>query len=179
MTFDELLERVVWDAQRTSQLSPDRLRVIAEAAFPQINSEVSEAYAAKEDNRALLRKNVPLVFVGGSITIPNNVLRKYLKDATLLLSTGEVASLIEPYADFLRNRESRLPWWAFNDSVVSAKNSITSGGGVYVGSAALTCIASPDIPLSPIGAYTAPDDMVPDVMAALIAFLAGKPEMAT
>jgi hypothetical protein len=176
MTFDEILDRAVWGAQRVSKLPADHLRVMAEAGFPQINSQVSEAYAAKEDSRSLLRKDVPLVFVGGTISIPDSVLRKYLQDSTLVLSTGETASLIEPYADFLRVRDGRLPWWAYSNLLISAKNSLPQGGGAYAGNATFTCIASPDVPASASVVYSAPADMVPDVIDALISYLAGKSE---
>lgn len=176
MTYEEIIERAVQGALRESPITVDRLRVMAEAAFPQINSQVAEAFAAREDKRSLLRKNIPLDFVDGSIGIPAGVLKKYLKDATLVLSTNEKAAFIEPYDDFLRVRDSRLPWWAFNNSVVSAINSASGGGGVYVGPATLTCIASPDIPATFTTAYAGPDDMIPELIEALISFLLGKTE---
>lgn len=174
MTFDEILDRVSWGVKRNSSLAIEQIRVIAESAFPQINNQVSQEYAAKEDNRAILRKDVPLVFVGGSIGIPENVLRKYLKDSTLMLSTGEIAAFIEPYADFLRVRDGRLAWWSFNNLLVSARNSTANGGAAYAGAATLTCIASPDIPATASTTFAAPDDYLPDLVDALIVFVAGK-----
>lgn len=174
MTFDEILERVTWSVKRSSALSVEQVRVIAEAAFPQINNQVSQEYAAKEDNRAILRKNVSLTFVGGSIGIPQNVLRKYLKDSTLVLSTGEIAAFIEPYADFLRVRDGRLAWWSFSNLLVSARNSAANGGGAYAGAATLTCIASPEIPATASTVFAAPDDYNPDLIDALITFVAGR-----
>lgn len=175
MTYAEITERIVQGVRR---LNPNASRAAItlqiDAAFPQINNQVSQEYAAKEDNRAILRRNVPLTFVGGSIGIPESVLRKYLKDSTLMLSTGEIAALIEPYADFLRVRDGRLPWWAFSNLLVSAKSSAANGGGAYAGAATLTCIQSPDVPTTAASTFVAPDDYVPDLIDALIAFVAGK-----
>lgn len=179
MLYSEIVERVV---QGVLRVKPDasraRLTMQIDAAFPQINSQVSEAFAAQEDKRALLRKNVALVFVNGSISFPSNVLRKYLaKDATLVLGTGEKADLKEPYDDFLRNLDGRLAYWAFNNAVLSAKNSEANGSGPYAGNATLTCLASPDVPATPATAYAGPDDMVPELIDALISFaLGGKTE---
>jgi hypothetical protein len=175
--YSEIVERVI---QGVVRIKPDvsraRLTMQIDAGFSQINSQVSEAFAAREDKRSLLRKNVPLVFVNGSIGFPSNVLRKYLKDATLVLSTGEKAALIEPYDDFLRVRDNRLPWWAFNDSVLSAINSAVNGGSAYAGNATLTCLATPDAPATPATAYAGPDDMIPELIDALISFALGKTE---
>lgn len=174
-TFDEILDRVTWGVRRNSQLPIEQIRVIAEAAFPQINNQVSQEYAANEDNRVVLRKNVSLTFVGGSIDIPSNVLLKYLRDSTLVLSvTGEVASLVEPYSDYLRVRDGRLPYWSYSNFLISAKNSARFGGGAYAGAASFTCIASPDIPVAATDLYTAPDDFTPDLIDALITYVIGK-----
>lgn len=177
MTYAEIVERVIQGVMRVKPgASRAAVTMQIDAAFPQINNQVSQEYAANEDNRVVLRKNVSLTFAGGVIAIPENVLRKYLKDATLMLSTGEVAALIEPYADFLRVRDGRLPWWAFNNLVVNAINSLANGGGAYTGAATLTCIASPDIPATSATAFAAPDDYVPDLIDALILFIVGTTE---
>lgn len=174
-TFDEIIDKVSWGVRRTSQLPIEQIRVIAEAAFPQVNNQVAQEYAADENSRAVLRQNVSLVFAGGVITIPENVLRKYLRDATLLLSTGEIAAFKEPYADYLRTLDERLAYWSFNDLVLNAKNSAGNGGGVYVGAATLTCIASPAIPTAAGDQFIAPDDYTPDLIDALRLYVAGTP----
>lgn len=178
-TYAEIVERVVQGVQRLKPgMSRAAITMQIDAAFPQINNQVSQEYAAVEDNRKVLRKNVALTFAGGVIAVPSNVLLKYLKDATLVLSTGEKAALIEPYDDFLRVRDNRLPWWSFNNSVLNAINSATNGGGAYAGSATLTCIASPDIPALATDPFTGPDDYTPDLIDAMISFLTGKTEEA-
>lgn len=175
MTFDEILERAVIGAQRTSELPAERLRVIAEAAFAHINNALAVVYAANEDKRSMLRTDLPLVFVGGSVAIPANVLMDYLKDSTLALSTG-VASLVEPYADFLRTRDNRLQWWAFNDMTLSAKENASNGGGNYAGTATLTCIVAPDVPASAGATFTGPDDYTLELIKSLTTYLEAQTE---
>lgn len=177
MIYSEIIEKAIQGVLRVRpEASRARLTMQADAAFSQINDEVSITFAANEDKRALLRKNVALVFVSGSIGIPAGVLKDYLKDATLQLSTGEVASLIEPYADFLRVRDNRLPWWSYSNSLMSAINSATYGSGVYSGAATLTCIASPDIPVLAADTFTGPDEFTVKLINALTEYLTGKPE---
>lgn len=177
MIYSEIVERVVQGVRRVNpNASRAALQMQIDAAFPQINNQVSQEYAAVEDNRKVLRKNVALAFTGGVTVIPGSVLLKYLKDATLVLSTGEKAALIEPYDDLLRVRDGRLPWWAYSNFVLSAINSTTNGGGAYSGGATITCIASPDIPILATDIFNAPDDYVPDLIDGLISFLEGKTE---
>jgi len=147
-----------------------------DAAFPRINDEVSNRFAANEDQRALIRKDESLTFVGGSIGIPAGVLKDYLKDATLVLSTGEVASLVEPYADYLRTRDGRLAWWSYSNLLISAKSSAMNGGGAYAGAATLTCIKSPDIPTLATDPFVAPEEFLTMFASVFIEYLLGQPE---
>lgn len=179
-TYDEIRERCIQGVQRVIPAdSRASLTMKFDAAFPQVNNQVAQEYGADEDNRAILRKNVSLTFASGLTTFPESVLRKYLRDSTLLLSvTGEVASLVEPYSDYLRVRDGRLPYWTFNNLVLNAKNSARFGSGVYSGAAVLTCIASPDVPVLATDTFVAPDDYLPDFIDAMITFLVGKPASA-
>lgn len=173
MIYSEVVERIVQGVLRAKpDASRGRLLMQIDAAFPQINDEVSNAFAANEDRRALIRKDESLTFVGGSIGIPAGVLKDYLKDATLVLSTGDTASLIEPYADYLRVRDNRLAWWSYSNLLVSAKNSATNGsGGAYAGAATLTCIKSPAIPTLATDTFVAPEEFVTQFIAAFIEYL--------
>lgn len=176
MTFDEILDKAVIGAQRTSKLPYARLLVIAEAAFSQVNNELSRSFAANEDKRSLLRFDLPLTFAAGTVAMPSSVLTDYLKDATLVLSTGDTASLIEPYADYLRVRDNRLAWWSFNDELISAKNSATNGGDAYDGAATLTCITSPAIPATASTTFAGKDDYTSELISSLTKYLLGKTE---
>lgn len=174
MLYSEVVERIVQGVLRAKpDASRARLLMQIDAAFPQVNNQVSQEYAAEEESRKVLRKDVALVFVGGSTGIPSNVLLKYLRDSTLVLSAGVVASMVEPYADFLRVRDGRLAYWAYSNLLISARDLASNGGGSYSGAATLTCIASPDIPALATDPFTAPDDYVPDLIDALIKFLVG------
>jgi len=180
MIYSEVVEKIIQGVLRGKpDASRARLLMQIDAGFSQVDNEVAEAFAANEDKRSLLRKDVSLVFVGGSIGIPATVLPNYLKDATLVLSTGDTASYIEPYADFLRARDNRLAWWSYSNLLISAKNSATNGGGAYAGSATLTCIASPDIPTTASATYVAPANYLSELIETFIEYLLGKPESAS
>lgn len=175
MLYSEVVERIV---QGVLKAKPDasraRLLMQIDAAFPRINKEVSIAFAVDEDKRALIRKDESLTFVGGSIGIPAGVLKDYLRDATLVLSTGDTASLVEPYADYLRTRDNRLAYWSYSNLLISAKNNATNGGGAYAGTATLTCLKSPDVPTLATDAFVAAEEFVVLFTTTFIEYLLGK-----
>lgn len=177
MLYSEVVGKTIQGVLRAKpDASRGRLLMEIDAAFPRINDEVSNAFAANEDRRALLRKDESLTFIGGSVGVPTRVLKDYLKDATLVLSTGDTASLVEPYADYLRVRDNRLAWWSYSNLLISAKNSATNGGGAYAGAATLTCIKSPAVPTLATDVFVAPEEFVSMFIAAFIEYLLGKPE---
>lgn len=177
MIYSEVAERIIQGVLRAKpDVSRARLLMQIDAAFPRINQEISVAFAANEDQRPLLRKDEALVFIGGSIGIPASVLKDYLRDATLVLSTGDTASLVEPYADYLRVRDNRLAYWSYSNLLISAKNNATNGGGAYAGAATLTCIKSPDVPTLATDTFVAPEEFVSMFTTAFIEYLLGQPE---
>lgn len=177
MTFDEILERAVWGAQRVSKLPPERLRVIAEAAFPQINDAVAERFAADEGKRSILRTVFALTFAGGTATLTATPLRQYIKDAKL--SVAVVAGdppLVFNYVDAVdydRNGDPRLGKWKIEGLVVTAERPASV---VLTGAASFSCIAAPAVPATPSTTYAGDGEMVPELIEALTNHLIGQDE---
>lgn len=179
MIYSEITERIL---QGVLRVKPDasraRLTMQIDAAFPQINSQVSEAFAAREDKRSLLGRVFPSVsFTSGEAALPSGVLEKYLKDASLTITfNGSLTRLdyVWPYTDFSRNRDSRLGCWAVNGQTLYAKT--PAPVTAYSGTGILVCIASPALPTSAGATYVGPDDFIPELIDAFIEYLLGKTE---
>lgn len=179
MIYSEIVERVIQGVQRVKpDISRARLTMQIDAAFPQINSQVSEAFAARENKRPLLGRVFPSVsFIAGEADLPSSVLEKYLTDASLTITFNGALTRLDyvwPYTDFSRNREPRLGCWAVNGQTVYAKT--PSPVVPYTGTGILVAIASPAVPTSASATYGGPDDMIPELIDALIEFLLGKTE---
>lgn len=179
MIYSEIVERIIQGVQRVKpDASRARLTLQIDAAFPQINSQVSEAFAADEDRRPLLGRVFPSVsFASGEAALPSGVLEKYLKDASLTITfNGSLTRLdyVWPYTDFSRNREPRLGCWAANGQTIYAKT--PSPVAAYAGTGILVAIASPAVPTSASATYAGPDDMLPELIDAFIEYLLGKTE---
>lgn len=156
--------------------SLNRLRAVVDAAFPQINSQVSQEYAAAESKRNQLRTVKSLTFAGGTAALTDDVLRSYLDDCTLLVS-GVAYAYRREYADFLANVQSRLGIWSTNGATIYANTPATAGSGStgYVGAASFVCIASPAIPSTEDDEFVCPPDYTSDFIDSFIDFiLSGK-----
>lgn len=178
MIYSEVRDRIVFGVIRraTSPPSLNRLRAVVDAAFPQINSQVSQEYAAQESKRSQLRTVKSLTFSGGTATLTDDVLKSYLDDCTLLVA-GAAYAYRREYADFLANVQSRLGVWSANGATIYANTAATAGSGStgLVGAASFTCIASPAIPATEIDTFVAPPDFVSDFIDSGIDFiLSGK-----
>lgn len=82
---------------------------IADSLFPVVSQAVSEAAAANEYKRSLLRRSKSLTLAAGSATLTDDVLTHYIADATLI----DPAFLNKKYAwrdypDFIRRGDKRL-----------------------------------------------------------------------
>lgn len=179
MLYSEVVERIIQGVQRSRpDASRGRLTTEIDAAFPQINSQVSEAFAAREDKRPLLgRVFASVTFSAGSATMPAGVLEKYLKDASLTITFNGALTRLSyrwPYTDFDRNGESRLGYWAANGTTLKAKT--PSPVIPYVGTGILVAIASPAIPTTASDPFVAPEDYTPEFIATFIEYLLGKTE---
>lgn len=181
LIYSEVVERIIQGVQRVKpDASHARLTMQIDAAFPQIDNEVSEAFAADEDKRPQLgRVFASVSFTAGEAALPAGVLGNYLKDASLTITfNGSLTRMdyVWPYTDFSRNREPRLGCWAVNGSTIYAKT--PSPVANYTGTGILVAIASPDIPTSAGATYVAPADYVSELIEAFIEYLLGKTEEA-
>lgn len=169
MIYSEVRDRIVFGVIRraTSPPSLNRLRAVVDAAFPQINSQVSQEYAASDSKRNQLRAVKSLTFSGGTATLADDVLRSYLDDCTLSVA-GVAYAYRREYADFLANVQTRLGVWSTNGATIYANTPATAGSGStgVVGAALFTCIASPAIPTLETDAFVAPPDFVSDFIDA-------------
>jgi len=82
---------------------------IADTLFPEVAQAVSEGAAADEFKRSFLRREKSLVLVAGAATLADDVLVRYIADATLF----DPASLSKKYAwrdypQFVRRSDPRL-----------------------------------------------------------------------
>lgn len=92
---------------------------IADSLFPIVAQAVSEAAAGDEFRRSLLRREKSITLAAGSATLSDDVLTKYLPDATLF----DPAALTKKYAwrdypEFTRKSDPRL-------GVFTAKGGVT------------------------------------------------------
>lgn len=82
---------------------------LADSLFPVVAQAVSEAAATDENKRSLLRRPKSVTLAAGIATLTDDVLTKYIVDATLI----DPASLTKKYAwrdypDFVRRGDRRL-----------------------------------------------------------------------
>jgi len=82
---------------------------IADTLFPIVSQSVSEAAAADEYKRSLLRREKSITLVAGTATLTSDVLTKYIADSTLI----DPAALSKKYAwrdypQFIRSSDRRL-----------------------------------------------------------------------
>lgn len=82
---------------------------LAQTLFPEVSQSVSEAAAANEYKRSLLRREKSLTLVAGTATLTDDVLTHYIADATLI----DPAVLNKRYAwrdypDFVKRGDKRI-----------------------------------------------------------------------
>lgn len=187
MIYSEVIERAVQGVLRaipknakTPDPPPlDRLRMRAEAAFPQINIQVAEAFSAKASRRALLRSNVSLTFTAGIATLPATVLKKFIKDAQLIVVPNSGSPIYMAYLDapdYQRTQDPRLGKWKIDGLTVTAALPALAGALVTasMASTVMNCVSAPAVPATAATEYAAPSDMVSEVIDALIQYLLGE-----
>lgn len=148
----------------------DRIRAIFDASFFSINSQTAQAYAARENQREMLRVSRTLTFVSGDCAVPTNTLKSYMEDCTLVV-TGKKYSF-RRYPQWLRTGDTRLGYWTEISDTLKAKTPVT--GAAFSGSAAFSSIESPDVPTTEDDEYICPDDFLPDFEAAMIQYILGQ-----
>ncbi len=152
----------------------DRIRAQFDAAFFTINSQTSEAFAAQESNRELLRASNDIAIVSGSGTLPSNVLKKYIDDATFVVSATPTKKYsFRRYPQFLRTGDTRLGYWTNIGDTIKVKTPQPVSVAPTL-TATFTSICSPDIPATEDDEYDAPDDFVPDFVSAMTQFILGQ-----
>lgn len=172
MTYEELIERAALKAQNLYGNVPlSRLRVAVEAEFSPTLRETAEWFAgtAKGDQ---LRQNVVLTFVSGVVTVPDNVLLKYLKHARLFTSDANAFYSPEREGTDFALLDQRLGYWKLTGSTIEAQ--MPAEAGPLDGSATLDAICVPDEPATAVTTFAGPADMIPQLVDALCAKLSGK-----
>lgn len=181
MIYADIVERMIQGALRVRpDVSRAMLTHAADAAFFQLSRQVSEEFAGRENYRTVMRRTFALTFVGGTATLSELVLKKYLMDARLsvAVAVGD-PPLVFDYidsADYARTRDPRLGKWKVEALNITAELPADSEDGAIalVGSASLNCVACPDMPATPSNEYAGLPDMVPELIDAGIQFLLGQ-----
>ncbi len=175
-------EQIVQGVFRAAAASPrtpvvppplDRIRAQIDAAWFSVNSQVSEAFAARESNRELLRASNDISMATGTGTLPTNVLKKYIEDATFVVSATPTKQYsFRRYPQFLRTGDTRLGYWTTIGDTIKAKTPQPVAN--LTGTATFTSICSPDVPATEDAEFVCPDDYLPDFINAMIQFVLGQ-----
>lgn len=173
MIYSEIRERVIEGVIRRSPNPPplDRLRMIFDASFFTVNSEVADAFAARNDRRELLRVVDSVTFTAGSAPMPTNVLMKFIGDCTLAVGTAHYG--FRKYPDYIRGHDQRLgAWTQIGESLLADK---PSNAGVLTGAATFSSIQSPAVPATEGATFVAPTDYLPELIDAMVNYILGQP----
>lgn len=173
MIYSEIRERVIEGVIRQSTDPPplDRLRMIFDASFFQVNSLVADAFAARNDRREMLRVVDALTFAAGTVAIPSNVLMKFIADCTLTVGTTLYG--FRKYPDYLRGGgDARLgKWTTIGENLFAIK---PLGAGVLTGAASFSSIQAPPVPATESAEFVAPEDFLPEFIDAMINYILGQ-----
>lgn len=149
---------------------------IADTLFPVVSQAVSEAAAADEFKRSLLRREKSVTLVAGLATLTSDVLTRYMADATLL----DPATLTKKYtwrdySHFVRTSDRRLGEFTCNGTTLMVRDPNQSFAVPLTASGARTLII-PCVVVKPATATTAidcPDEILSDLDEALSEALRG------
>lgn len=172
LSYSTIREMTVQGVIRNSPNPPplDKIRAIFDASFFSLNSQVSEAFAAKNDKRELLRVVGTLTFTAGSATVPTDTLKKFIQDATLTVGTTIYG--FRKYNDYIRGHDPRLgAWTQIGESLLANK---PQNAGVLTGSASFSSIQSPPVPATESATFDVPEDYVSDFVQAMVQFILGQ-----
>lgn len=152
----------------------DRIRAIFDASFFTVNAGVAEAFAARNDKRELLRTVQTLTFTAGSAPLPTEVLKEYMADATLSVTSTPTSKYgFRKYPDYIRGSDPRLGAWTSIGEVVLATKPAANGGGALSGAATFSSINSPAVPASESATFVAADDYYDDFINAMVNYILG------
>lgn len=170
LTYATIRETVVQGVVRASMPNPlplDRIRMQFDAGFFTINSTVSEAFAADESRRELLRGIDTVTFAGGDAAIPTSTLKKFIEDCTLVVSGVQYS--YRRYPQWLSGSSRQLGLWTQAGETLKAKTKVPV---VAVnGAATFSSIKSPDVPTTENDDFVAPEDFVPDLINAMTQYI--------
>lgn len=144
--------------------------MVFDASFTQVNSQVADAFAARNDRRELLRATDTVTFTSGTAPMPTNVLMKFIADCTL--TGGTVIYGFRKYPDYLRIGDRRLgKWTTIGESLLATQ---PLGAGVLTGAADFSSIQSPPVPATESTEFAAPEDYLPEFISAMVNYILGQ-----
>lgn len=109
MTFQEFIYTSITNAQRGGMKSSSNAEFIVQTLFDEVAQSVSEAAAANEYKRSLLRRTKTLTLAAGQATLTDDVLTHYVADAELLNPTNLTMHYAwRDYPDFVRRGDKRI-----------------------------------------------------------------------
>lgn len=151
----------------------DRIRAMFDAGFFSINSQTSQAYAAQESRRELLRVLNNLTFIAGDSTLPANTLKAYIEDASFYDPSKPTKKYsFRRYPDWLRGGDTRIGYWTNTGDTIKVKT--PQPVAAFSGTGSFSSICSPDVPLTESAEFVCPDDYLPDFEAAMIQYILGQ-----
>ena len=173
-TYQQLIYSAVTNALRGMEpnASPNLdAEMIAESLFAEVAQAVSEAAAADEYRRSLLRRSKALALVAGSATLTDDVLTKFIADATLF----DPAALSKHYTwrdypDFVRRSDSRLGVFTLSDGVMLLVREPGQQFVVPLTATGVRTLVTPCVVVRPTLAtdpVDAPDEIISDIIEAL------------
>ncbi len=180
-SYAYIREQVVQGVIRAASASPrtplvppslDRIRAQFDAGIFSINSQTSQAYAAQESRRELLRASNDITITSGSGTLPTNTLKGYIEDATFIVAATPTKKYsFRRYPQWLRTGDTRLGYWTNIGETIMVKTPAPVTSPTVT--ATFTSICSPDIPVTEDDEFVMPDDYAPDLIAAMVGYILG------
>ena len=181
ISYQELIYSAINNALRGVDPQPSPsvdATMIAETLFPIVSQSVSEAAAANEYKRSLLRRQKSITLAAGQATLSDDVLTHYIADSTLI----DPATLTKKYAwrdypQFIRSSDRRLGKYTLvgGDTlqVVEPNASFT----VPLTASGARTLTIPCVVVKPAAAtdpVDCPDEIASDLMEALSEALRGQ-----
>jgi len=151
---------------------------IADTLFPVVSQSVSEAAAANDYKRSLLRREKSVTLVAGEATLDDDVLTHYMSDATLI----DPSNLNKHYAwrnypDFIKRGDRRLGVFTAKGGTLLQVIDPQVGFTVPLVTTGTYTLTIPCVVVKPATATTnvdAPDEILSDIREALSQALRGQ-----
>ncbi len=180
ITYSDLLYAAINNALRgSSALQNPAVDAIgiADTLFPVVSQSVSEAAAANEYKRSLLRREKSVTLVAGSATLDDDVLTHYTADATLIDPTNLNKHFAwRDYPDFVKRGDRRLGIFTLKSGVLLQVIDPNVGFTVPLVTTGTYTLTIPCVVLKPATASTnvdCPDEISSDLVEALAEALRG------